>query len=108
MPSCSAIGCQKRSGRDAVSFHRLPTTNRKAWLTKIKRQGGEKLSDLRICSDHFETDCFKRDMKAELMGTKPEVELKKNAIPTIFTFNPSTEKRKLSEARKHTGIVSKN
>ena len=100
MPSCSAIGCQKRSGRDAVSFHRLPTTNRKAWLTKIKRQGGEKLSDLRICSDHFETDCFKRDMKAELMGTKPKVELKKNAIPTIFTFNPSTEKRKLSEARK--------
>ena len=100
MPNCSAIVCIDRSS-DAnctVPFHRLPATNRDVWLAKIKREGGEKLTDLRTCSNHFEKDCFEWDMKADLMGTKPKAQLK-NISSTIFMFNANTEKRKLPEAR---------
>ena len=102
MPNCSSISCTNRSSDTncTVSFHRLPITNRDSWLAKIRRDGGDKLTDLRICSNHFEKDCFERDLKAELLGTKPMARLKKNSIPTIFMFNTNTEKRKLSEARK--------
>lgn len=66
MPSCGAPDCTNRSSKDLDrSFHRLPSANhgerRKAWLAKIKRQILPK--ELYICSDHFETDCFERDLK---------------------------------------------
>ena len=102
MPNCSAIGCTNRSSdKDGtVSFHRLPTTRRNIWLTKIKRKGGEKLTDIRICSNHFEEECFERDLKAELMGTDSRKRLKRDAVPTLFVFTAHTDKRTLSEARK--------
>ena len=39
---------------------------------------------LSVCSEHFEPSCFKRDLQAELMGTKPRNILKDDAVPTIF------------------------
>ena len=104
MPSCSAIDCQNRSSNIDWngSFHRLPEVEKDIWLLFIKRKDGDKLKDLRICSEHFEPDCFERDLKAELMGTKPKHTLKANSIPTIFSFKKLSEKRKSSEAREST------
>ena len=47
MPSCSAIGCTNRSSDEncTVSFHRLLVKKKDIWLAKIKREGGEKLTD---------------------------------------------------------------
>ena len=36
-----------------------------------------------ICSEHFTSDSYKRDLKAELMGTTAKFILKETAIPTI-------------------------
>ncbi|GFU13205.1 THAP-type domain-containing protein [Nephila pilipes] len=65
------IGCSNRSGRDRVSFYRLPGTQRAAdpakkdlqllrravWLTRICREGivkdEKKLRHFRICNRHF-------------------------------------------------------
>ena len=67
-------------------------------LQNIKRNNADDLKDLLICSAHLEAGCFKRDLKAQLIGMKPRVELKDDAVPTLFTFNNNDEKQKLSEA----------
>ncbi|GFY60029.1 THAP-type domain-containing protein [Trichonephila inaurata madagascariensis] len=68
---CGMIGCSNRSGRDRVSFYRLPGTQRAAdpakkdlqllrravWLTRICREDivkdEKKLRHFRICNRHF-------------------------------------------------------
>ena len=103
MPNCSAIGCTNRSTDHNCdkSFHRLPADDEfsDTWLKNIKRKGAEDLGTLRICSDHFEKECFERDLKSELMGTKKKSKLKPGSVPTIFVFSRSTEKRKSTEKR---------
>ena len=68
MPSsCGAYGCTNCSGKNKeISFHNLPSetksTLRSKWLQNIRRDG--KLpKTLTICSQHFENDCFERDLK---------------------------------------------
>ena len=92
MPNCSAFGRTNRSDNpdNNATFHRLPSVDKKqagVWRNKIKRKGAEDLSSLRISSDHFESECFERDLKSELMGTKKRGKLKPNSIPTIFAFS---------------------
>ncbi|GFW36420.1 THAP-type domain-containing protein [Trichonephila clavipes] len=71
MVMCGMIGCSNRSGRDRVSFYRLPGTQRAAdpakkdlqllrravWLTRICREDivkdEKKLRHFRICNRHF-------------------------------------------------------
>ncbi|KAF8792631.1 hypothetical protein HNY73_004203 [Argiope bruennichi] len=71
MVMCGMIGCSKRSGRDKVSFYRLPGTQRcsdptkkelqlvrrAVWLTRICRKDliddEKKLKNFRICNRHF-------------------------------------------------------
>ena len=66
MPSCSAPDCTNRS-KDCPekSFYRLPCQSKKeqrqGWLAKIKRSIIP--AEMYICSDHFEPDCFERDLK---------------------------------------------
>jgi len=66
MPSCGAPGCVNRSANNPdKSFHHLPPLTkrdlREKWLAKIKRKNIPK--DICICSDHFEKECFQRDLK---------------------------------------------
>ncbi|GIY25800.1 THAP-type domain-containing protein [Caerostris extrusa] len=71
MVMCGMIGCSNRSGRDKVSFYRLPGTQRAAdpdkkelqmfrramWLTRICRKDilndDRKLLHFRVCEKHF-------------------------------------------------------
>jgi len=68
MANCGAYGCTNRSGgQKNISFHRLPAENRdkwlrRRWLLNIKREG-EIPKNLYICSQHFEPECFERDLK---------------------------------------------
>ena len=77
MPSCAAIGCVNRSGKNpSLSFHQIPSNKRKEirqeWLRRIKRGQNEKYlpkdSTLYICSEHFEKDCFERDLQVSFIN----------------------------------------
>ena len=62
MPNCGARVCRSQSiTHPEKSFHRLPSLSKKKWGTR----GYQKLllKELFICSDHFEPECFKRDLK---------------------------------------------
>ena len=77
MPSCAAIGCVNRSGKNpSLSFHQIPSNKQKEirqeWLRRIKRGQNErylpKNSTLYICSEHFEKYCFERDLKVSFVN----------------------------------------
>ena len=74
MPNCGAPGCTNRSSvHPEKSFHKLPAVSRPkirdSWIVNIKRQFIPK--ELYICSDHFEEDCFIRDLKVSF--TRPSM-----------------------------------
>ena len=77
MPSYAAIGCVNSSGKNpSLSFHQIPSNKRKEirqeWLRRIKRGRNEKYlpedSTLYICSEHFEKDCFERDLQVSFIN----------------------------------------
>ena len=69
MSSCAAIGCVNRSGK-------IPSNKRKGirqeWPRRIKCEQNEKYLPkdltLYICSEHFEKDCFERDLQVSFIN----------------------------------------
>ena len=59
----------------------------KRWIANTKLKNPPISKHSRICSAHFELDCYERDLRAELLGTKPMHRLKEDAVPTIFDFS---------------------
>ena len=117
MVYCCAVGCSNDSRsvskEHGISFHRLPTENSllQKWLAKISRVDFVVTKDTRLCSDHFEPDCFERDLRAELRGSKGKRKLKPDAVPTIFDHRPrkkprlSTEQRLQEKAKREVRII---
>ena len=77
MSGCAAIGCVNSSGKNpSLSFHQIPSNKRKEirqeWLRRIKRGQNEKYLPedltLYICSEHFENDCFERDLQVRFIN----------------------------------------
>ena len=77
MSSCAAIGCVNNSEKNpSLSFHHTPSNKRKEirqeWLRRIKRGQNEKYlpedSTLYVCSEHFENDCFERDLQVSFIN----------------------------------------
>ena len=75
MVSCSAaIGCTNRSTDNIkIRFYQVPSEKknkslRKQWLVNIRRDGQlPKDNSFYICSDHFEENCFKRDLQLRVV-----------------------------------------
>ena len=63
MPWCVAFGC---SNNAFSSFYSFPKDEnlKKRWLANIKRENINK--DPKICHQHFENSCFKRDLEVSL------------------------------------------
>ena len=66
MPNCGAPGCTNwLTTHPEKCFHRLTSISKKkrmnSWMVKINQNLLPK--ELFICSDHFEAECFKRDLK---------------------------------------------
>ena len=76
MPRYAAIGCVNSSGKNpSLSFHQIPSNKRKEirqeWLRRIKRGQNEKYlpeDSTLICSEHFEKDCFERDLQVSFIN----------------------------------------
>ena len=106
MPTCLAVGCSNTTGKlkdkeKPKSFHRIPDQlkNRllcERWLNNMDNAkwniNNFKANKNRVlCSDHFHTNCFARDLMSELLDKdkfqqrkKRDRKLVEGAIPTIF------------------------
>ncbi len=99
MPSCLAFGCSNTSGRcDGKQLFVIPRPlnerekqRASQWLHNIGTgftvSSFKFISSKTVCEDHFHVDCFKEDLRAKLMGSKPKKILIPGAIPTIFKHN---------------------
>ena len=67
---------------------------KKKWLHNLNRKFIPET--LTVCSGHFERSYFKRDLQAELMGTKPRNILKDDAVPTIFKHSQGPCRKRVS------------
>ena len=86
---CMVWGCQNRPDREdcrsrGVSFHRLPVSDLNllsSWVEKIGVTNYPLSRNLRICSEHFELDCF-------VVHKDGRRVLKRTAVPSLFNFPP--------------------
>lgn len=94
-------GCINHSTKTSniISYHRIPNDKglQKAWLARIRRDNLPPLQNCYVCSEHFTDDCFETDLKAQLMPElKVKRRLKRDAIPSVFSFGPEPKKPRLS------------
>ena len=84
MPYCMVFGC-KNDSKDPTLL--------KVWLAKLRLEDPPIKETSRVCSEHYADECFKWDLKSELMsGAKPKRTLKPNAVPTLFSFVKSSKR----------------
>ncbi|XP_077983994.1 uncharacterized protein LOC144438722 isoform X1 [Glandiceps talaboti] len=94
MAVCQAIGCSNKIGRvPGKSFFKIPDAAKhndlaKQWLCNIGVEcsvSNFKFSKNKVvCEDHFEPDCFQRDLRNELLNCPQKRKLlKEGAIPTL-------------------------
>ncbi|CAL1299775.1 unnamed protein product, partial [Larinioides sclopetarius] len=107
--SCCAYGCTERYLKEGpLTFHRFPKDEirRKLWEKQLRRENFKSNNNTRICSKHFEAECWMQ------YGRK---RLKPDAIPTKFEFpdhlqrNEKPRKRRIEEGECSTvTVVSAN
>ena len=106
MVYCVAFDCNNDSRyTTGISYHCFSSdpSIREQWLAKISRADLVISKHSRLCSVHFTPDCYERDLKAELLGSKPKAILKPDAIPSLFSHRPPPKKARLSSERRFFG-----
>ena len=99
MPSCSAPDCK------GITFHNLPANKllAKKWLEQLRRDerfGLSQKKNIYVCNEHFTDDCFNKNYRFQLLGTKTQRRnLKRDSVPTVFKRNTRSETRVTSERR---------
>ena len=90
MPGCAVYGC--RVGYNALNgdyqLHCFPKREdmKKEWIERMNRENYKNKPGHRICSKHFEEDCFVRDLlNVDKQNRKRKLRrLKPKAIPTLY------------------------
>lgn len=89
MPRCFVSTCgnyYSRSNSKPVHYHTFPVSKKLAsrWVLACK---GRPFSPVpkyaRVCSEHFSTSCYKRDLQHELLGLPIRKRLKPDAVPDL-------------------------
>ena len=108
---CVAIGCKNSSAdrkKRGVSFHRFPKAKglQKRWVAalKLKRLTERYAETGYVCSEHFVESDFKRDLRAELMGTPLRRTLVEEAVPSVFSFKKVSRRKPPSASREHSRV----
>ncbi|XP_046862575.1 THAP domain-containing protein 2-like [Xenia sp. Carnegie-2017] len=102
MVNCCVPGCTNYSSKSkssGVSFHLIPKdpSRQKAWIARIRRENLPPLQYCYACSEHFAPDCFESDLRQKLTPWQPlKRRLKRDAVPSIFSFGPQPSKKRLS------------
>ncbi|KAK7131474.1 hypothetical protein R3I94_016561 [Phoxinus phoxinus] len=90
MMACAAINCTNRhSQRCSVHFFRFPLGDKsrlQKWLVNIRRHKWNPTPSSRLCSVHFEDNCF-------FTSNMGKVRLTTAAVPTIFSFPKHLQKK---------------
>ncbi|XP_076365688.1 uncharacterized protein LOC143254425 isoform X2 [Tachypleus tridentatus] len=102
MVYCVAYRCHNRSKRGSgISFFNFPSdpVRRKIWTQNINRANFTPTKYSRLCSDHFERDCYEKhvDDMARIGYQGGYNKLKPDAIPTIF-YSRDVSKYKFKRA----------
>ncbi|XP_077500017.1 uncharacterized protein LOC144110798 [Amblyomma americanum] len=85
--SCVAFGCTNRVKAPGITFHLFPKDPglRGAWERAVRRDGWAPKDGDRLCSTHFERQCFDR--------TGQTTRLRPGSVPSIFpAFPPHLQK----------------
>ena len=106
MVNCCAVDCTNYSTKTkdlevAISYHKIPAepTLQKAWLGRLRRKDLPPLKYCYVCSEHFEADCFEKDLVEKLTGEKRRKRLKPDAVPSIFSSSSVKRPRECTENR---------
>jgi len=91
MPSNCSICGDVSAGSSPRIFHLAPRdeTTRNKWREKCGKDKIWNPKTFYICSDHFNEDSYKRDLRNELLNLPPRKLLKEGAIPSVGLPNSS-------------------
>lgn len=91
---CVALNCSSRDVDHVpgVQLHKFPAdqTMKEKWIKAIERDGWTPCGNSRLCSRHFEKECY-------TMSPFQQMVLKKNAIPTIFNLSADNDEATLKD-----------
>jgi hypothetical protein len=90
MPTCAVANCpingRNYKKHEGVSFIRFPADSKEAnkwWMVCKRKDRNYPTNCAKICSLHFEKECFKRDLRNELLNKKQLKVLIKGCQPTL-------------------------
>ncbi|XP_024882180.1 uncharacterized protein LOC112461246 [Temnothorax curvispinosus] len=105
MPSCCIINCKSRTyyaEKKGIIFYRFPNEEniREAWVNACQRsEESIKIDSARICSLHFDDDCFITKWTDSIKAPPKQLRrLKVGSIPTKMLTLEKTRKRKMSNS----------
>jgi hypothetical protein len=79
----------KKCGKD-IHYHKFPKDPivRQKWIDSCKRPNPFNPNTSQICSVHFTTEDYVRDLRSELLNLKPKHRLKPEAVPSLHLHAP--------------------
>ena len=98
MVNCCANGCSN-SSESKVSFFAFPKDRKlkKAWENQLKRAGFKPGNSARVCSVHFDLQCFTDNLVLLSKLNRPDLmpkrlHLRPDAVPTLFDYKDEQQK----------------
>jgi hypothetical protein len=79
---CSVSGCSSPQDATYFKFPKASSMLLENWLKACRRKDVLDVEKSKICSEHFTTSDFERDVRHELLNLPPRKLLKPNAVPT--------------------------
>ncbi|KXJ08546.1 THAP domain-containing protein 2 [Exaiptasia diaphana] len=72
VPGCTNFSTKTRYLEKVMNYHKIPSEPKiqRAWIARIRRENLPPLKKSYVCSEHFETDCFEKDLVLELTGKR--------------------------------------
>lgn len=93
---CTVAVCNNSAAKTLdkdIIYHSFPkdANIRAVWIQRCKRSGTWNPDSCYVCSVHFTTDDYRRDLRNELLGFPTKRRLKTNAVPSLHLLSPKME-----------------